>query len=254
MGDVFLPSYPFRVCQNRPQGVFSYSSGRPSTNRQHVHSILTNGPPRPPIFLKKAALNTIIGANVAVFGAYHMGSSQTRQWLMDNFTISLRNWRAGRWWTIITSAFAHRDLPHIVGNMFSLYAFWGVLANAPTVGPIKLLVLATGSAISGSAAWMYHAGMDHPYASALGASGMVMGIAGAAAMINPFALFQIFPIPIAIPLWVLIPGYWFYDSYYLNSSGQIGHAAHLGGLAFGLLYGALAFRGTFFRRRFLGRH
>lgn len=61
--------------------------------------------------------------------------------------------------------------------------------------------------------------------------------------VRPWAPFQIILIPVDIPLWVLMIGYIAYDSYRLNSNeSTIGHSAHLGGSAFGILFYSLFLR------------
>jgi membrane associated rhomboid family serine protease len=41
-----------------------------------------------------------------------------------NFMTSLQHIREGRWWTIVTACFSHRDGFHLFGNMVTLYFFW----------------------------------------------------------------------------------------------------------------------------------
>jgi membrane associated rhomboid family serine protease len=49
---------------------------------------------------------------------------------------------------------------------------------------------------------------------------------------------------IPLPLWATVAGYAVYDGYYLNdNNSRIGHAGHLGGLAFGIAYYLLRLRG-----------
>ena len=53
------------------------------------------------------------------------------------------------------------------------------------------------------------------------------------------ALFGIIP----VPLWVILAGYVAVDTFYLdNTQSRTGHAAHLGGAAFGAAYSALVLR------------
>lgn len=70
-----------------------------------------------------------------------------------------------------------------------------------------------------------------------------MGLTSVAACLAPHAKFQIYGI-IPVPLWGLCAAYGLYDGYYLNdNNSRIGHAGHLGGLAFGLAYYLLVLRG-----------
>ena len=71
----------------------------------------------------------------------------------------------------------------------------------------------------------------------MGASGMVMGMSLVATCLWPTAPAGLILIPITFPLWVLTLGYVDVDTYFLKSeTSPIGHAAHLGGAAFGAAY------------------
>lgn len=71
---------------------------------------------------------------------------------------------------------------------------------------------------------------------------MVMGLGTAAALLKPSATMLLFGV-VPVPLWLLMGGYFFYDAYYLNRMDRVGHAGHLGGLGFGVLYYMLRLRG-----------
>lgn len=236
MADIFCTSYP-----NRPPGL----RWRPS----HQQPVFTRGYSlfRPDFRTNRSICRDIIGINLVVFGAWQVQNHDVRRWLVDNFTWSKRNWRAGRYWTVITSAFSHKNIWHLAGNMIGLWTFWAILSTAPYVTAASLLTLAAGSAIAGGAAQLHH----QPNSVSLGASGMVMGIGAAAACYAPRWPVAILLFPIPMPLWVAVGGYFLYDYYYLKAPSNIGHAAHLGGFAFGAAYGLLLRRGGIMR--FLGR-
>jgi membrane associated rhomboid family serine protease len=81
------------------------------------------------------------------------------------------------------------------------------------------------------------------YQRGLGFSGALMGITSVAACLAPRAQVQLYGI-IPMPLWGIVLGYAAYDGYYLNNANsRIGHAGHLGGLAFGIGYYLLRLRG-----------
>lgn len=138
-----------------------------------------------------------IGLNGAVFGAWlwssQRGRSSMRQansppsiqqrverGLNTNFLLKADDIPKGRWWTLLTSAFSHREPYHILGNMFALHAFSSVLIYSG-VPPVALGVLMLGSAISGSIGFLAHERSQARGApsyfnvqhAALGASGMV---------------------------------------------------------------------------------
>lgn len=124
-----------------------------------------------------------------------------------------------------------------------------------------MTVLALGSAIVGSYAFHFHrapqettrktsAGIWQRSGNgnvivegwqALGASGMVMGMGGAATLLAPMRQMLVFMFP--APLFVVTAGYAAADTYFLRSkTSKIGHAAHLGGLAFGFVYYIVSLR------------
>lgn len=161
------------------------------------------------------------------------------QFLNNNFLISWDHIRAGRYWTLITSAFSHQDLGHLAGNMFSLYAFGSVLMSAG-LSPLVFTSILLGSAVAGNIGFLYHDRQTRLQNDGfrrrmhgLGASGAVLGVGTAAAMLFPTAPMLLFGI-VPCPLGVLLLGYVWYDSYYLSDPMSVtGHAAHLGGAAFG---------------------
>lgn len=109
-------------------------------------------------------------------------------------------------------------------------------------------MIAVGSGVTGAAGYLYNRYLQTQGSArgdvtrGLGFSGAVMGISSVAACLAPTAQVQLYGI-IPLPLWALVAGYAAYDGYYVNSSdSRIGHAGHLGGLAFGLAYYALRLR------------
>ena len=107
-----------------------------------------------------------------------------------------------------------------------------------------------GPAVSGAAGYLWHqrdkmrrSGRGNQmmsaayYQSALGASGVVMGVSAVATCLLPRAPIQLMLIPISFPLWVATIGYAVVDSYFLDSpTSRTAHAGHLGGLVFGTFY------------------
>lgn len=204
----------------------------------------------------KRVLWTLIGLNTAVFGAWAYASAtknaKLQRKLSEHFTLSRYNLQCGRYHTLLTSAFSHVNIAHFAFNMLTLNAFASVISMVPGVGGIRFLALCIGSALSGSAGWVYHevqrskASIDkngtifsngqRVINSALGASGMVMGVGMAATGLMPFAPMTFMFIPIPVPLFVLTVAYFGIDTFYLDSGSRIGHAAHLGGAVFGAAY------------------
>jgi membrane associated rhomboid family serine protease len=199
----------------------------------------------------------IIGANTIIFGAWQYALPSGPQQLLPNssnlklanflkrnFITSVNAVTSGRWWTAITAAFSQVSTMHYISNMIALYAFGSVLINHPAVTPFRLAFIALGSACAGSLGFYAHS-MSRPngrWINGLGASGMVMGLGGAAAFLFPRAPMLLYGF-IPIPLWGIIAGYFVLDSYYLdNPRSTTAHSGHLGGLGFGLAYAMLRLR------------
>jgi membrane associated rhomboid family serine protease len=212
----------------------------------------------------KTTVNIIIGLNLAVFGGWMYADSfkdvKLQKLLMDNATLSWANARAKRYWTLVTSAFSHKDFMHILFNMVSFEAFASVLcfAGGVGVGPAHVVYLTLGSAVAGAAAWLYQKqpqGRDkrwglwgeHGLAATrhvgLGFSGVVMGFSAVATCLAPMLRTRFFIIPISMPMWVLTSAYFAWDLFYLNSDDRVGRSAHLGGAVFGVVYYLAALRG-----------
>ena len=200
---------------------------------------------------------TLIGLNSAVFATWQYAKAtrdmKLLQFMTDNFMLSVDSIKAGRYYTVLTCAFSHMGLGHFAFNMFGLYTFGGLMAMAG-VGGFHVLAAGLGSALVGSIAGCYHQqSRQKPQARnvwgsfggeragtlvrSLGASGLVMGLAGTATCLLPFAPMSFMFIPIPIPLFAMTAVYFGIDAYYLDrGQTNIGHAAHMGGAVFGLAY------------------
>ena len=194
----------------------------------------------------------LIGLNVGIYGYSEYVKLQAQQGhpgpyisYVKNMTLSpIGIIKEHRYWTAITSTFAHSGAFHILGNMLSFYYMASLLAATPTFTPLKLATLVFGSGLAGSAGWLFSKlNQGDPYQRALGFSGSVMGVGTVAAFLYPRVTFQIYGI-IPVPLWALMAGYAVYDGFYLNDTrGRTAHAGHLGGVAFGVVYYLARLRG-----------
>ncbi|KAL5380751.1 hypothetical protein DPSP01_007552 [Paraphaeosphaeria sporulosa] len=186
-----------------------------------------------------------MGLNGAIFAYATYVQEQAKQGYTPAFIHFLQNctlsptgfFKEGRYWTTITSVFSHMNIMHIAGNMLSFFFMGQMLATTPGFTPGKIAVLVIGSGLAGSIGWLYTTMKNRNYQKrALGFSGSVMGVGTVAAFLYPKAQFAIYGI-VPVPLWALIAGYAVYDGYYLDdSNSKVGHAGHLGGLAFGIVY------------------
>ncbi|KAK1076437.1 hypothetical protein LTR33_008949 [Friedmanniomyces endolithicus] len=154
----------------------------------------------------------LIALNTGVFAGWVYAQATQEQRLLrtlrQNFTLSWQNWREGRQWTILTSAFSHANFVYFAFNMLTFSAFGIMLSWVPGIGAFHVLALSLGSGIAGSIAWLYQKQMPSesgmgkiigPFGqgagavrqSARGASGMVVGVGAAAACLMPWAKLRI---------------------------------------------------------------
>lgn len=183
---------------------------------------------------------TIIALNIAVFILWNILGNTHSELMVKNFLVSWTAIEDGRIWTLITSAFSHIALLHILVNMYVLYMFGSVLEEILGLRSFLLFYLTAGivGSLSHSvaSAWL----LQQPDLPALGASGAVSGIILLFSFMFPtqkIFLFGFIPLPalgaallfVGLDIWGLIA----------QTGGHglpIGHGAHLGGAVIGVLY------------------
>lgn len=137
-------------------------------------------------------------------------------------------------WTFITSMFLHGSFTHIFYNMFALVMFGLILESL--IGDKKFITIYMISGLVASiGAFIF-------YDSSLGASGAIYGIMGVLGILRPKMVIWFagvpMPMAIAVILWALG------DFVGLFAPGEVAYAAHLFGLAAGLIFGII------YRKRF----
>lgn len=141
---------------------------------------------------------------------------------------------------IISSGFLHADWTHLLFNMLTLYFFYRPIVYVYGVWGFLALYFAALVAGNLFSLWLYQ---NRPSYAAIGASGAVSGIIFAAIAINPLSSIFLFFIPIPIPAWIFATLYFAYSVWMMlhpRPWDNLGHAAHLGGAATGMLF-ALVF-------------
>ncbi|KAI3673340.1 hypothetical protein L6452_39457 [Arctium lappa] len=195
----------------------------------------------------------LIVTNVAVFLLWRVAD---RKFMMQNFMVQLDNFKSGRFHTMITAAFSHNEVGHIVSNMIGLYFFGKSIGQ--TFGPEFLLKLYLAGAFVGSAFFLLHHAFlassskdrrmfepDRSRIPGLGASGAVNAI-----MLLDIFLFPtktiylefIIPVP-AILLGIFLVGHDMMRI--LEGDSQISGSAHLGGAAVAAVAWARLRKGRF---------
>jgi len=132
-------------------------------------------------------------------------------------------------WRFVTSIFLHGSLAHLLANLFALLLFGFILERI--IGSERFLAVYL---VSGTLANLIAINF---YSSSLGASGAIMGVIGALAILRPFMGVWVFgmilPMSIAAVIYVII------DAVGIFIPSNVGHIAHLSGIAFGIIFGII---------------
>ncbi len=168
---------------------------------------------------------TVVKALIAINAVAFLGQLATQ----DELTV--RGWlwgpavEAGEWWRVITSGFLHGSLLHIGFNMYALWILGNSLEEG--IGKVRFLLVYLAGLLGGS-----FAVLAFDFSSpTLGASGAVLGLAGALAAVlwsrgislTQTSLGFVLAVNLALPLLV----------------GNISFWGHLGGIAAGFAAGWL---------------
>ncbi len=184
-----------------------------------------------PVTLSLILLNIIVFVTLSL-----MGSTTDSAFMVEHGALSLSRIMANfEWYRLITAVFLHFGLEHLAANMLALWVFGERVEKALGKGRFLFLYLFSGIAGNGvSLAVSYLSGQNVVSA---GASGAVFGIIGAlfAIVIKNRGRYAELTGGRAILL-VLY-------SVFSGFSGEgIDNAAHIGGLAAGLLLGFILYR------------
>jgi len=138
---------------------------------------------------------------------------------------------------LITSAFLHVDLLHLLFNMMALLSFGPVVERI--LGTDGLIVVYIGSLVASKLVTIWN-NRDNPAYSAVGASGAVSGVILSFCVFFPFKGVYLLGLPIPIPAILFGVGYMLISAQLMGNANRIiGHEAHLGGAFGGIVLTAL---------------
>ena len=147
--------------------------------------------------------------------------------------------------TLITSAFIHADLAHLLFNAFTFWAFAFQLER--DIGSTRFFALYVFGLLA-SDAGTYFKHRHEPNYRTLGASGAILAVLFASIIYFPTGSIYILPIPLPIPAPLFAVAYLAY-SYYASgrAGGRVNHDAHLSGALAGIGFVALTDADSFAR-------
>lgn len=142
-------------------------------------------------------------------------------------------------WRYLSAVFLHASLVHLLYNLFALVLFGLILEKV--IGSNRFLLVFFVSGILANIVSISF------YPFSLGASGAIMGVIGALAIVKPFmtiwAFGMIMPMSVAAVFWIVG------DVIGIFVPDNVGHIAHLSGVAFGIFFGIIFRTGHEVRRK-----
>jgi membrane associated rhomboid family serine protease len=206
--------------------------------------------PRPAWSARSNLVTILIAINVAVyvlctmtarrdvFGRTSIASSPIFYWGYMKTDLVLQ----GQVWRLVTSDYLHWNFTHILFNMIGLYflgrpvvqvwgpkKFFAVYTICGVLGSVFFMILELTGVLGGVAP-----DGTRIYGVAAGASGCVLGLLGAAAVMFPQAeiwVYFLFPVKIRTAA-IVFAALYAWNVYHAGSNAG-GDACHLAGLAFG---------------------
>jgi len=178
------------------------------------------------------------------FGASILAVSNgiSGDYILNEFGFSGANVFA-RPWTLLTCAFIHFDIGHLLSNMFVLLFFGASLEGEIGKGRM-LLIFFLGVLAGDLISLLFYA----PDVILIGASAGIFALIGAGMLIKPLDM-SFYPFTVPMPLGIIGILYIIYNSLGLFAGEQgISYIAHAGGMIVGLAFG---FRHEGFRKSML---
>ncbi len=177
----------------------------------------------------------LILANVGVYFFVNVLRTTPGMWFYDFGVMKAEAVLHGQIWRLLTATYLHANFGHIFFNMLGLYFFGPALER--TWGRRQFFFVYTLGGIAGNVVLTIAGlvGFIDPHVEGLGASGSILALLGAAAVLFPNALVYIyFLFPMRLRTCVLLYGAWFVWNVFQKGSNYGGDLCHLGGMAVGV--------------------
>ena len=158
--------------------------------------------------------------------------------------------------------FLHAGWSHLLGNMLFLFIFGNDIERV--FGRLRYFIFYFAG---GFAAMLMQAGMTLLFSTAaaahvpcLGASGAIAAVLGAYFVLYPKSRIVLFPIPIVLPAWLFLGGWFLYQAVMAMggllapANNGVAFFAHVGGFVFGFVVARILLSsGNLTRRERYGR-
>jgi membrane associated rhomboid family serine protease len=179
---------------------------------------------------------TIILINVVVFVLEQLTRNPEVPQFIETYLAASpeETFRHFRIWELLTATFFHKDIWHLLGNM---WFFWIVGREMESLyGSRDFLGFYVCAAIFSTLFWVLMDSISQPHHIMIGASGAVMAAMTLFTLFYPKREILFFFIP--MPMWVLLVIYLFFPLLTVlnGESTKVAIEAHLAGAAFGFLF------------------
>ncbi|MDE1893198.1 MAG: rhomboid family intramembrane serine protease [Pseudomonadota bacterium] len=138
-------------------------------------------------------------------------------------------------WQLVTYAFLHGGVTHILFNMIGLYMFGGTIER--TFGSRNFTIYYFVCAITAAVAQLLVVSwFTHGFYPTLGASGAIFGLLLAFGMLYPHEKVMLMFLPVPMPAWLFVIGYATVELVLgvTGTEAGVAHFAHLGGMVGGI--------------------
>ena len=188
------------------------------------------GPDYQDVVSGRKALFSLILINIGIYLLFPPSAQNTMALSMDGI-------RHLQIYQLVTAMFVHANFSHLFCNMLSLYIFGSL--SAPILGAGRFLKMYFFAGILGNLLWVLTALSSGDPSYLVGASGAIMGVIVATAMMLPNIemMMLFFPIPFKLRtlaiVFILIE---LFNQISIGRQSNIAYLCHIGGFIGGYLY------------------